>query len=257
MSQTRQSADDQRLAAERELFERLHDADASDAEQAGVRDELIETHMPLVHHLARRYADRGEPMEDVTQVATIGLIQAIDKFDPDRGSAFSTYAVPTILGAIRRHFRDATWSVKVPRRVQELRGKIDAAHDALAQELGRSPTVAEIAARADVDPADVLDSLELSRARSAAPIDATSDGEVPLADTLGDLDASLTDIENAETIKRLLTTLSEDERTVVTLRFFDGLTQTQIAERVGVSQMQVSRILTRSLEKLRAGLSAG
>ncbi len=139
MSQTRQSADDQRLAAERELFERLHDADASDAERSAVRDELIETHMPLVHHLARRYADRGEPIEDVTQVATIGLIQAIDKFDPERGSAFSTYAVPTILGAIRRHFRDATWSVKVPRRVQELRGKIDAAHDALAQELGRSP----------------------------------------------------------------------------------------------------------------------
>ena len=141
--------------------------------------------------------------------------------------------------------------------MQELRGKIDAAHDALAQELGRSPTVAEIATRADVDPAYVLDSLELSRARSTAPIDAASDGEVPLADTLGDLDASLTDIENAETIKRLLTTLSEDERTVVTLRFFDGLTQTQIAERVSVSQMQVSRILTRSLEKLRAGLSAG
>lgn len=257
MSQTRQSADDQRLAAEQELFERLHDADASDAERAGVRDELIETHMPLVHHLARRYADRGEPIEDVTQVATIGLIQAIDKFDPDRCSAFSTYAVATILGAIRRHFRDATWSVKVPRRVQELRGKIDAAHDALAQELGRFPTVVEIAARADVDPADVLDSLELSRARSKAPIDAASDGEVPFADTLGDLDASLTDIENAETIKRLLTTLSEDERTVVTLRFFDGPTQTQISERVGVSQMQVSRILTRSLEKLRAGLSAG
>jgi len=257
MSQTRQSADDQRLVAERELFERLHDANASDAERSAVRDELVETHMPLVHHLARRYADRGEPLEDVTQVATIGLIQAVDKFDPERGSAFSTYAVPTILGAIRRHFRDATWSVKVPRRVQELRGKIDAAHDALAQELGRSPTVAEIAARADVDPADVLGSLELSRARSTAPIDATSDGEVPLADTLGDLDASLTDIENAETIKRLLATLSEDERAVVALRFFDGLTQTQIAERVGVSQMQVSRILTRSLEKLRAGLAAG
>ena len=247
MSQTRQSADNQRLAAERELFERLHDADTSDTERSAVRDELIETHMPLVHHLARRYADRGEPLEDVTQVATIGLIQAIDKFDPERGSAFS----------IRHPFRDATWSVKVPRRVQELRGKIDAAHDALAQELGRSPTVAEIAARADVDPADVLDSLELSRARSTAPIDATSDGEVPLADTLGDLDASLTDIENAETIKRLLATLSEDKRAVVTLRFFDGLTQTQIAERVGVSQMQVSRILTRSLEKLRAGLAAG
>ena len=257
MSQTRQPADEQRLAAERELFERLHDADASDAGRAGARDGFIETHMPLVHHLARRYADRGEPIEDVTQVATIGLIQAIDKFDPDRGSAFSTYAVPTILGAIRRHFRDATWSVKVPRRVQELRGKIDAAHDALAQELGRSPTVAEVAAHTDVDAADVLDSLELSRARNAAPIDATSGGEVPLADTLGDLDPSLTDIENAETIKRLLATLSEDERTVVTLRFFNGLTQTQIAERVGVSQMQVSRILTRSLEKLRAGLAAG
>ena len=257
MSQTRQSADDQRLAAERELFERLHDADASDAERFAVRDELIETHMPLVHHLARRYADRGEPIEDVTQVATIGLIQAIDKFDPERGSAFSTYAVPTILGAIRRHFRDATWSVKVPRRVQELRGKSTPRTTRWLKSWGapppspRSPHALMSIQPMFSTPWNSV--VPEARHRSTQPRTA----KAPLADTLGDLDASLTDIENAETIKRLLATLSEDERTVVTLRFFDGLTQTQIAERVGVSQMQVSRILTRSLEKLRAGLAAG
>lgn len=245
-------ADLERHEAEQALFDALHDASSSQEQRAAARDALVEMHLPLVRHLARRYAERGEPMEDVIQAGTIGLIQAVDRFEPDRGAAFSTYAVPTVVGAIRRHFRDATWSVKVPRRVQELRGKIDAAHDSLTQDLGRSPTVAEIAERADVDAQDVLDSLELSRAREMTQIDATASDEAPLADRLGDLDASLAGVDDAETVKKLLASLPEQERVVVTMRFFDGMSQSEIANEVGVSQMQVSRLLSRSLAKLRA-----
>ena len=234
------------------LFDALHDAASSDAQRSAARDALVEMHLPLVRHLARRYAERGEPMEDVIQAGTIGLIQAVDRFEPDRGLAFSTYAVPTVVGAIRRHFRDATWSMKVPRRVQELRGKIDAAHDSLTQDLGRSPTVAEIAERASVDAQDVLDSLELSRVREMTQIDAVAPDGAPLADRLGDLDASLAGVDDAETVKKLLASLPDQERLVVTMRFFDGMSQSEIANEVGVSQMQISRLLSRSLAKLRA-----
>jgi RNA polymerase sigma-B factor len=245
-------ADLERHEAEQALFNALHDASSSDEQRSAARDALVEMHLPLVRHLARRYAERGEPMEDVIQAGTIGLIQAVDRFEPDRGLAFSTYAVPTVVGAIRRHFRDATWSMKVPRRVQELRGKIDAAHDSLTQDLGRSPTVAEIAERASVDAQDVLDSLELSRVRKMTQIDAVAPDGAPLADRLGDLDASLTGVDDAETVKKLLASLPEQERIVVKMRFFDGMSQSEIASEVGVSQMQVSRLLSRSLAKLRA-----
>ena len=245
-------ADLERHEAEQALFNALHDASSSDEQRAATRDALVETHLPLVRHLARRYAERGEPMEDVIQAGTIGLIQAVDRFEPDRGVAFSTYAVPTVVGAIRRHFRDATWSVKVPRRVQELREKIDAAHDSLTQDLGRSPTVAEIAERASVDAQDVLDSLELSRVREMTQIDAVAPDGAPLADRIGDLDASLAGVDDAETVKKLLDSLPEQERIVVKMRFFDGMSQSEIASKVGVSQMQVSRLLSRSLAKLRA-----
>jgi len=245
-------ADLERHEAEQALFNALHDASSSDEQRGAARDALVEMHLPLVRHLARRYAERGEPMEDVIQAGTIGLIQAVDRFEPDRGVAFSTYAVPTVVGAIRRHFRDATWSMKVPRRVQELRGKIDAAHDSLTQDLGRSPTVAEIAERASVDAQDVLDSLELSRVREMTQIDAVAPDGAPLADRLGDLDASLTGVDDAETVKKLLDSLPEQERIVVKMRFFDGMSQSEIASEVGVSQMQVSRLLSRSLAKLRA-----
>jgi RNA polymerase sigma-B factor len=245
-------ADLERHEAEKALFDALHDAASSDAQRSAARDALVEMHLPLVRHLARRYAERGEPMEDVIQAGTIGLIQAVDRFEPDRGLAFSTYAVPTVVGAIRRHFRDATWSMKVPRRVQELRGKIDAAHDSLTQDLGRSPTVAEIAERASVDAQDVLDSLELSRVRKMTQIDAVAPDGAPLADRLGDLDASLTGVDDAETVKKLLASLPDQERLVVTMRFFDGMSQSEIANEVGVSQMQISRLLSRSLAKLRA-----
>ncbi len=245
-----------RRVIEDALFAQLHDPHASADAKVRVRDELVEMHLPLVRHIAQRYADRGEPLDDVVQAGNLGLINSVDRFDPDHGVAFSTYAVPTIIGAIRRYFRDATWSVKVPRRLQELRGRIDGAHDQLAQELGRSPTVAEIAQRADLDPQDVLDALELARARETTPLgggssETASEG-ASLADRIGDIDASLTDVEDRATVERLLNTLPERERTIVVMRFFDGMSQTQIAQEVGISQMHVSRLLSQSLTRLRS-----
>lgn len=244
-----------RQLAEADLFERLHNPEATDPERSLIRDELVEMHLPLVRHIARRYADRGEPMEDVVQAGSVGLIHAVDRFDPSKGAAFTSYAVPTITGAIRRHFRDTTWALKVPRKAQELRGRIDQAHDALAQELGRSPTVAEIAERAQVDPQDVLDSLEISHARSTKPLEPQAPDEVSLAERMGDFDAQLGNVEDREATRALLAVLPEREREIVTLRFFDGLSQSQIAEHVGVSQMHVSRLLQRSLQRLRGELS--
>ena len=233
------------------LFARFHDPESSEDQRARLRDELVEMHLPLVRHIARRYADRGEPLDDVLQAGTLGLISAVDRFEPDRGVAFSTYAVPTIVGAIRRHFRDATWSVKVPRRLQELRGRIDSAHDQLAQDLMRSPTVAEIAQRAELDPQDVLDALELGHVRELAPLEPPTPEGTSIADKLGDLDASLADVEDKATVERLLNTLPERERAIVAMRFFEGLSQSQIAEQVGISQMHVSRLLAQSLTRMR------
>ena len=242
----------ERRATEDALFARLRDPNTAEDSRRAIRSELVEMHTPLVRHIARRYADRGEPFDDVVQAGNIGLINAVDRFEPDRGLAFSTYAVPTIVGAIRRYFRDSTWSVKVPRRLQEMRGRIDSSSDRLAQEFGRSPTIAEIAAHAGIDAQDVLDSLELGRVRETTSIDATATGEAPLADRLGFDDASLAGVEDEETVRRLLNTLPERERDIVVMRFFDGMSQSQIAEHVGLSQMHVSRLLTQSLTRLRS-----
>ena len=246
------SGDADRRAIEDDLFARLCDPDTDEASHHRIRDELVQMHLPLVRHIARRYADRGEPMDDVVQAGTVGLIQAVDRYQPDHGAAFSSFAVPTILGAIRRHFRDATWSVKVPRRVQELRGRIDAAHDELAQALGRSPTVAEVAERAGVEVDDVLDSLELGRVREMTPLDGRTGDEGPLADRLGDIDAALNEVEDKQTVERLLATLPERERAIMMMRFYQGRSQSQIADELGMSQMHVSRLLARSLAQLRA-----
>lgn len=243
--------DPDRRAVEDELFARLLDPDTDEVSRRWIRDELVQMHIPLVRHIARRYADRGEPLDDIVQVGTIGLIKAVDRYRPDHGAAFSSFAVPTILGSIRRHFRDATWSVKVPRRVQELRGRIDAAHDELAQTLGRSPTVAEIAERADVEMEDVLDSLELGRVREMTPLEGRTGDEEPLADRLGDIDVAMIEVEDKQTIVRLLATLPERERAIVTMRFYQGRSQSQIADALGMSQMHVSRLLARSLAHLR------
>lgn len=246
------SGDADRRAIEDELFARLLDPDTDEAARRRIRDELVRMHLPLVRHIARRYADRGEPVDDVVQVGTVGLIQAVDRYQPDHGTAFSSFAVPTILGAIRRHFRDATWSVKVPRRVQELRGRIDAAHDELAQNLGRSPTIPEIAERAGVEVDDVLDSLELGRVREMTPLDGRTGDAESLADRLGDIDAALNEVEDKQTVERLLATLPDRERAIMTMRFYQGRSQSQIAEALGMSQMHVSRLLARSLAHLRS-----
>lgn len=241
----------QRRALEDALFTELHDATTSVGRRSTIRDELVAMHMPLVRHIARRYADRGEPMDDLVQAGSLGLINAVDRFEPQRGVAFSSYAVPTIVGAIRRYFRDSTWMVKVPRHLQEMRGRIDAAHDHLAQELGRSPTVAEIAQRADLQAQDVLDALELGHLREITPLDTGDSEDGPVSDRIGVRDAAFDRVDDSETVERLLTTLPERERTMVEMRFFDGLSQSQIAERMGVSQMHVSRLLAQSLTQLR------
>ena len=241
-----------RREVEDALFAKFHSPDTDEASREQLRGELVAMHLPLVRHIAQRYADRGEPFDDVVQAGTIGLIHAVDRYEPDRGSAFSTYAVPTIIGSIRRHFRDSTWSMKVPRRLQELRGRIDSAHDQLVQELGRSPTVAEIATRADLDPQDVLDALELAHARELAPLDTPTSEGASIADRFGDVDASLSAVEDRATVERLMNTLPEREREIVTMRFFDGMSQSQIADQVGVSQMHVSRLLAQSLNRLRS-----
>lgn len=241
-----------RREVEDALFAQFHAPDTDAASREQVREELVAMHLPLVRHIAQRYADRGEPFDDVVQAGTIGLIHAVDRYEPERGAAFSTYAVPTIIGSIRRHFRDSTWSMKVPRRLQELRGRIDAAHDQLAQELGRSPTVAEIARRADLDPQDVLDALELAHARELAPLDPPTSEGSSIADRIGDVDASLAAVEDRATVERLMNTLPERERAIVAMRFFDGMSQSQIADQVGISQMHVSRLLTQSLNRLRS-----
>ncbi len=239
----------------RELFARLAaTSDASPGRRA-IRDELVEMHLPLVEYLARRFAGRGEPLDDLVQVGTLGLIKAVDRFDLDREVEFSTYATPTVVGEIKRHFRDKGWTIRVPRRLQELRAAISAATADLTQDLGRSPTVRELAERLRVDEEEVLDGLESANAYAAMSLDTSSSEDVPsVADTLGAEDEALAGVENRESLKPLLDTLPDREKRLLALRFFQNMTQSQIAAELGISQMHVSRLLSRTLETLRESL---
>jgi len=242
---------------ERELLEVLASTSADDPAHRRARDDLVTLHLPLVSFLARRFRDRGEPLDDLVQVGTIGLIKAVDRFDPERGVEFSTYATPTIVGEIKRHFRDKGWAIRVPRRLQELRLSIGSATAELSQSSGRTPTVAEIAAHLGISEDDVIEGLEGAQAYSTSSLDAPvgGDDDAPmLADRLGDVDPSLETIEYRESLRPLLAALPSRERRILALRFFHGMTQSQIAEEVGVSQMHVSRLLTKSLATLREGL---
>ena len=220
------------------------------------RDALVENLMPLVRSLAARYAGRGEQLEDLVQVGAIGLIKAIDRFDTDRGVELTTYAVPTIVGEIRRHFRDKAWAVHVPRRLKELNVRLSRILDQLTTDLGRSPTIAELAKAADVEEEDVIDALESSQAYTARPLSTPVDGEGDgdLLDTLGDEDPGYEDVDDGSLVEAGLAALDERERRIVELRFFDGLTQSQIAAEIGISQMHVSRLLRRALETMRGTL---
>ncbi|MGQ0803819.1 MAG: RNA polymerase sigma factor SigF [Actinomycetota bacterium] len=225
-----------------------------------LRDELVEDHVPLAQFLARRFAHRGEPHEDLVQVALLGLLKAVDRFDPDRGLQFSTFATPTIVGEIKRHFRDKGWAMRVPRRVQELHLQLARVVGSLSQELGRSPTVAEIAAHVGGSEEEVLEAMEAGGMYRLTSLDgpaATSEeGAVDLASMLGDEDPDFDRVEHQVELSEILAALPEREQTIVYLRFFKGLTQSEIAAQVGISQMHVSRLLARSLELLREHVGA-
>jgi RNA polymerase sigma-B factor len=225
----------------------------------GAREALVHLHRPLVEYCARRFRDRGEPFEDLVQVGTIGLIKAIDRFDAERGVEFTTYATPTILGEIKRHFRDKGWAIRVPRRLQELRLAISSHTGELTQQLGRSPTPRELAAAIGCSVDDVMEGLESANAYAPISLDAPEDGEnsaATMLDALGIDDENLGHVELRESIRPMLDGLDQRSQQILVLRFFRNMTQTQIATEVGVSQMHVSRLLSRSLEQLRTALQA-
>jgi RNA polymerase sigma-B factor len=241
-----------------ELFVVLRSDDSSQVAQGQARDDLVRLHLPLVEHLTRRFLNRGEHYDDLLQVGTIGLIKAIDRFDSDRGVEFSTYATPTIVGEIKRHFRDKSWAIRVPRRLQELRASISTVTAELTQDLGRSPTVAEIAAKIGVTDEEVIEGLESANAYTTLSLDASDSAEdsaLSMLDTIGEDDEALEHVENRESLKPLLEALAPREKHILTLRFFRGMTQSQIASEIGVSQMHVSRLLNKTLAQLRERLT--
>jgi RNA polymerase sigma-B factor len=218
-----------------------------------LRNQLVQDHMRLAEFLARRFLHRGEPLDDLRQVALIGLVKAVERFEPDRGLQFSSFATPTIQGELKRHFRDKGWAVRVPRRIQELHLELDRTIATMSQELGRSPTTAEIAQRAGVAEEDVLESMEASSLYRLASLDSPrgddDSGSSP-AERVGSSDLELDAVETRVAVSTLLSVLPEREQKIVYLRFFAGLTQSEIADEIGISQMHVSRLLTRSLEAL-------
>jgi RNA polymerase sigma-B factor len=241
----------------RALFAQLTAGHSSAIDRARARGELVELHLPLVEHCARRFLNRGEPFEDLVQVGTIGLIKAVDRFDTDRGVEFSTYATPTVLGEIKRHFRDKGWAIRVPRRLQELRMSISSATSELSQRLGRSPTPREVAERLGVEIEDVLEGLESANAYSTLSLDAgesSEDGLGSMLELMGATDDALEHVEIRESIRPLIEALPPREKQILLLRFFRQMTQSQIAEEIGISQMHVSRLLTRTLAELRESI---
>ncbi|WP_422749093.1 RNA polymerase sigma factor SigF [Mycobacterium sp. WMMD1722] len=238
-----------------EMFRVLQGLEADTPKFQRQRDRIVERCLPLADHIARRFDGRGEPRDDLVQVARVGLVNAVIRFNVDAGSDFVSFAVPTIMGEVRRHFRDNSWSVKVPRRLKELHLRLGSATAELSQRLGRAPTASELAEELGMDRDEVVEGLVAGSSYNTLSIDSggnSGNEDAPaIADTLGDVDTGLDQIENREALRPLLASLPERERTVLLLRFFENLTQTQIAERVGISQMHVSRLLAKSLAKLR------
>lgn len=220
-----------------------------------VRDQLIVSHLNLVRFLASKFKNRGEPLDDLIQVGTIGLIKAIDRFDPSRGLEFTTYATPTILGEIKRHFRDKGWSVRVPRRLQELSAKVNQANDELTNELSRSPSVEEIAKRVGASVDDVLEAMESSSAYSSVPLEgggSSDDDDAPsVIDHYATEDENLAASDDRIVLEDAIRDFSPREKDVIRMRFFEGMTQVEIAERLGISQVQVSRLLRRTLRRVQ------
>jgi RNA polymerase sigma-B factor len=238
-----------RAREDRRLLERYH----RDRDPAA-REALVERFLPLARQLARRYQRGGEPLDDLIQVASLGLLKAIDRFEPTRSTAFSSFAVPTILGELKRHFRDRGWSVRVPRDLQELAVRVDRVTDDLARRLGRAPTPDEIGSEIGVTVEQVLEAREAAGAYRAVSLDRPreedEDGD-GMTDRMGVEDPGFGLAEDAATVERLMRVLSDREREVLRLRFAEDLTQSEIGQRVGVSQMHVSRLIRQSVARLR------
>lgn len=241
------------------LLTRLYDLPAGHADRDRVRDRVIEWYLPLARHLAGKFSGRGEAHDDLVQVATIGLIKSVDGYDPGRGVEFTSYAVPTISGELKRHFRDKGWTVRVPRRLQELKLHIANATGPLAQRLGRSPTVTDLAEHLGISEDEVIEGLDSGNAYTAVslstPVGVGDAAATEVQDLLGEDDPGMATVEDRAALGPLLAGLPERERTIVVLRFFGNLTQSQIADRVGISQMHVSRLLSRSLASLRESMT--
>ncbi|SCE27574.1 RNA polymerase sigma-B factor [Streptomyces sp. SolWspMP-5a-2] len=245
-------------ALSKTLFERLESLEEGTLDYSYVRNTLVELNLALVKFAASRFRSRSEPMEDIVQVGTIGLIKAIDRFELSRGVEFPTFAMPTIIGEIKRFFRDTSWSVRVPRRLQELRLDLAKAGDELAQKLDRAPTVAELAERLGIPAEEVVEGMAASNAYTASSLDAQpaeDDSEGTLADRIGYEDNGLEGIEYVESLKPLIAELPSRDRKILSLRFVAGMTQSEIGEELGISQMHVSRLLSRTLTRLRRGLT--
>ncbi|SEF00923.1 RNA polymerase sigma factor SigF [Streptomyces sp. Ag109_O5-10] len=245
-------------ALSKTLFERLESLEEGTHEYSYVRNTLVELNLALVKFAASRFRSRSEPMEDIIQVGTVGLIKAIDRFELSRGVEFPTFAMPTIIGEIKRFFRDTSWSVRVPRRLQELRIDLAKAGDELAQKLDRSPTVAELAERLGLSNEEVVEGMAASNAYTASSLDAQPDedeSEGTLADRIGYEDHGLEGIEYIESLKPLIAGLPARDRTILSLRFVAGMTQSEIGDELGISQMHVSRLLSRTLVQLRRALT--
>jgi RNA polymerase sigma-B factor len=237
---------------DRELLRRYHvDGDAT------AREALVQRHLPLVRSLARRYSGRGEALEDIEQVGAIGLLKAIDRYELSREVALTTYATPNVVGEIKRHFRDKGWAIRIPRGLQELNAKMSATIERLTAELGRSPSIAEIAQTLETSTEEVLEAMEAGSAYAPVSLSAGPSDEDDLdpMETIGTEDAEFERSEQRASLEPALDTLPEREREILRMRFEDGLTQTQIAERVGVSQMHVSRLIRKSLARMRQELS--
>ena len=229
---------------------------ADDPDRLRLRAEIVEDHMPYARHLAHRYVRRGGSEEDFEQVAYLGLIKAVDNFDPSYGTGFLGYATPMIVGEIKRYFRDTTWSVHVPRRLQELSGALRKAIEAMVSELGREPTVLELAERLEATEEEIVEAIDASEAYSTASLDHPV-GEEPdgalLGEMLGDQDPAFDLMIDRQVLKGLVADLGERDKRILLMRYFRGMTQSEIGAELGVSQMQVSRLLTRILSQLRVG----
>ena len=220
-----------------------------------LRDEIVASHLGLAHQMARRFTNRGEPHDDLVQVASLALVKALDRFDPERGVRFSTFAVKCMLGELKRHFRDRGWAVKAPRRVQELYLELGHDIDRLVQQLGRAPTVAELAAETRSTEHQVLEALEAGRGYRSSSLDVPDQEGQPLVDSIGSVDEDLASVEDRSVLIAALAELPDKDQVILRMRFVEGLTQSDIASRFGVSQMQISRLLAASLQKLRVAFA--